>query len=92
MRETSNTDGEAVEPTQQVPPKPAKYPCKKRESDAPNDTGYQFVQSRGPIVLETPMGLVAVLPVGMATVSSVAITAEVGVTLRKGEEMGIFPV
>ena len=53
-------------------------------------TGYQFVQTRGLIVLESPMGLVACLPMGMAQVSSVVITAEVGVTLRKGEELGYF--
>jgi len=34
--------------------------------------------------------LVACLPVGMAQVSSVVITAEVGVELHKGEEMGYF--
>ncbi|MBI3567936.1 MAG: phosphatidylserine decarboxylase [Gemmatimonadetes bacterium] len=53
-------------------------------------TGYQFVQTRGLIVLESPAGLVACLPMGMAQVSSVVITAEVGVTLRKGEELGYF--
>ena len=53
-------------------------------------TGYQFVQTRGLIVLESPIGLVACLPMGMAQVSSVVITAEVGVTLRKGEELGYF--
>ncbi len=53
-------------------------------------TGYQFVQSRGLIVIESPIGLVACLPIGMAHVSSVVITAEVGTTLHKGEEMGYF--
>jgi hypothetical protein len=53
-------------------------------------TGYQFVQTRGLVVLESPIGLVACLPMGMAQVSSVVITAEVGVTLRKGEELGYF--
>lgn len=53
-------------------------------------TGYQFVQTRGLVVLESPVGLVACLPMGMAQVSSVVITAEVGVTLRKGEELGYF--
>jgi phosphatidylserine decarboxylase len=53
-------------------------------------TGYQFVQMRGLVVLDSPVGLVACLPVGMAQVSSVVITAEVGRTLRKGEEMGYF--
>jgi phosphatidylserine decarboxylase len=53
-------------------------------------TGYQFVQMRGLVVLDSPVGLVACLPVGMAQVSSVVITAEVGRPIRKGEEMGYF--
>lgn len=53
-------------------------------------TGYQFVQTRGLVVIESPIGLVACLPMGMAQVSSVVITAEEGVTLRKGEELGYF--
>ena len=53
-------------------------------------TGYQFVQTRGLVVLESALGLVACLPVGMAQVSSVVITAEVGAELHKGEEMGYF--
>lgn len=62
----------------------------KRTYDAPDNTGYQFAQSRGLIVLETPIGLVAILPIGMSQVSSVIMTAEVGVTLRKGEELSYF--
>ncbi len=53
-------------------------------------TGYQFFQTRGLIVIDSPIGLVACLPMGMAQVSSVTITAEEGVTLRKGEELGYF--
>jgi phosphatidylserine decarboxylase len=53
-------------------------------------TGYQFFQTRGLVVIESPIGLVACLPMGMAQVSSVVITAEVGVTLHKGEELGYF--
>jgi len=53
-------------------------------------TGYQFFQTRGLIVIDSPFGLVACLPMGMAQVSSVTITAEEGVTLRKGEELGYF--
>ena len=58
--------------------------------EAVEGTGYQFLQTRGLVVLETAAGLVACLPVGMAQVSSVVITAEVGAVLRKGEEMGYF--
>ncbi len=53
-------------------------------------TGYQFVQMRGLVVLDTPSGMVACLPVGMGQVSSVVITAEAGKSLRKGEEIGYF--
>ncbi|KAL4791086.1 phosphatidylserine decarboxylase-domain-containing protein [Aspergillus venezuelensis] len=55
-----------------------------------NETGYHFSQKRGLVILETVAGLVAVLPVGMATVSSVTLTAEVGTQLHKGEEIGYF--
>jgi phosphatidylserine decarboxylase len=61
-----------------------------RKFDAPDNAGYQFAQARGLVVLDTPIGLVAVLPIGMGLVSSVIITAEVGVTLRKGEEISYF--
>ena len=53
-------------------------------------TGYQFVQNRGLIVMDSPYGLVACMPVGMGHVSSVVLTAEVGVRLHKGEELGYF--
>ncbi len=53
-------------------------------------TGYQFTQDRGLIVLDSPLGFVAVLPIGMAQVSSVNLTAEVGAALAKGEEFGFF--
>ncbi len=62
----------------------------KRCFDSLDTPGYQFAQSRGLIVLDTPIGLVAVLPIGMCQVSSVIITAEVGVTVRKGEELSYF--
>lgn len=58
--------------------------------NALDGTGYQFVQTRGLVVIDSPIGLVACLPMGMAQVSSVVITAEVGKTLRKGEELGYF--
>lgn len=53
-------------------------------------TGYQFTQDRGLIIIDSPLGLVAVLPIGMAQVSAVTLTAEVGATLVKGEEFGYF--
>ena len=51
---------------------------------------YQFTQDRGLIIIESPVGLVAVLPIGMGQVSSVNLTAEVGASLAKGEEFGYF--
>jgi len=62
----------------------------KRTFDAPDNAGYQFAQARGLVVIESAIGLVAVLPIGMAQVSSVIITAEVGVTVQKGEEISYF--
>ncbi|WP_028310285.1 phosphatidylserine decarboxylase [Derxia gummosa] len=61
-----------------------------RSFDAEDGTGYQFAQARGLVVIDSPIGLVAVLPIGMAQVSSVVLTAEVGATLRKGEEISYF--
>ena len=61
-----------------------------RRFDAPDNAGYQFAQARGLVVLDTAIGLVAALPIGMCQVSSVILTAEVGVTLRKGEEISYF--
>jgi|GEM_PF-260638 len=43
----------------------------RRYLDADDPTGYQFVQCRGLLVMESPVGKVAVLPMGMAQVSSV---------------------
>lgn len=61
-----------------------------REFKLVDQTGYQFVQTRGLIIIDSPVGLVAVLPIGMGPVSSVVITAEAGRTLRKGEEIAYF--
>jgi len=62
----------------------------KRELDAPDDPGYQFLQARGLIVLDTAIGLVAVLPMGMAQVSSVVLTVGNGDVLTKGQEISYF--
>lgn len=43
----------------------------QRYLDAEDPTGYQFVQCRGLMVIESAIGKVAVLPMGMAQVSSV---------------------
>ncbi len=62
----------------------------KRVFDAPDDAGYEFMQTRGLVIIDSPVGLVAVLPMGMAQVSSIILTAEEGVTLQKGEEISYF--
>lgn len=43
----------------------------QRHLNADDPTGYQFVQCRGLLVLESTIGKVAILPIGMAQVSSV---------------------
>ncbi len=53
-------------------------------------TGYQFLQARGIAIIDSPIGLVACIPMGMAQVSSVVFTADEGVVLHKGEELGYF--
>jgi len=58
--------------------------------DVTDGDTYQFSQDRGLIVIESPIGLVVVLPIGMAQVSSVNLTAQEGVRLAKGEEFGYF--
>ncbi len=55
-----------------------------------DETGYQFSQTRGLIIWDSPIGLVAALPMGMAQVSGVNMTAVVGAYLNKGEEFGYF--
>jgi len=56
-----------------------------------NGDTYQFNQERGFVVIESPtVGLVAIVPVGMSFISSVALTPKPGAVLRKGEEFGYF--
>jgi phosphatidylserine decarboxylase len=62
------------------------------EFDAPDGSGdgYEFSQTRGLLMLDSPIGLVAVIPIGMCQVSSVNMTAVVGSYLNKGDEFGYF--
>ncbi len=59
-------------------------------------TGYEFFQNRGVVVIDTSesdggdIGIVAVIPVGMAHVSSVVLSAVEGSHMAKGEEFGYF--
>eukprot|EP00550_Attheya_septentrionalis_P013577 CAMPEP_0198306062 /NCGR_PEP_ID=MMETSP1449-20131203/58221_1 /TAXON_ID=420275 /ORGANISM="Attheya septentrionalis, Strain CCMP2084" /LENGTH=503 /DNA_ID=CAMNT_0044008607 /DNA_START=3143 /DNA_END=4654 /DNA_ORIENTATION=- len=66
--------------------------------DAPDnsDDGYEFTQARGVITIDTThspagnVGVIAVVPVGMAQVSSVSMIAQPGVSVPKGTEFGYF--
>lgn len=73
-----------------VPGEDGKNDVKHEQITAPDTAGYEFMQTRGLIIIDSPIGLVAVLPIGMSNVSSVVITAEVGRTLHKGEEISYF--
>lgn len=59
-------------------------------------SGYEFSQTRGVVTVDTSqsdcgdIGIVAVIPVGMAHVSSVVLTAVPGKHMAKGEEFGYF--
>ena len=59
---------------------------------APDHPGYQFIQRRGCIIIDTegPNGLVAVLPIGMFQVSSINLSVKVGQSVKKGEEISWF--
>lgn len=59
-------------------------------------SGYEFSQTRGVVTIDTSpsdcgdIGIVAVIPVGMAHVSSVVLTPVSGRHMAKGEEFGYF--
>ncbi|GES63336.1 phosphatidylserine decarboxylase-related protein [Aspergillus terreus] len=52
--------------------------------------GYQWCQTRGLVVMRTPIGKVAILPIGIGHISSVVMSVKVGQELRKGDELGYF--
>ena len=59
--------------------------------DAPDTAGYQFLQARALILIDNPdLGLVAVLPIGMAQVSSVVLQVKPGRRVEKGDEISYF--
>ena len=58
--------------------------------EAPDSPGYQFLQARGLILIESEIGLVAVLPIGMAQVSSVMVSVKPGDYVQKGQEISRF--
>ncbi len=53
-------------------------------------TDYQFRQERALLVLDSPVGLVACLPIGMDVISSCNLTVDKGDYLDKGDEFGNF--
>ena len=58
---------------------------------APDNPGYQFCQTRGLIIIESKtVGKVAVLPVGMAQVSSVVLRVKEGDVVTKKNEISYF--
>lgn len=62
-----------------------------KELSAPDSPGYQFCQARGLIVIDSPkVGKVAVLPIGMAQVSSVVLSTYEGAEVKKGDEISYF--
>ncbi|KAF1738768.1 Phosphatidylserine decarboxylase proenzyme 3 [Beauveria bassiana] len=57
----------------------------------PDSPGYQFLQTRGVVVIDNPvLGKVAVLPIGMAMISSVKLEVKVGDQVKKGDEISYF--
>lgn len=65
----------------------------RRYAFDPSSAGWQSLETRGRVILETQeFGLVALLPIGMSPVSSVTFepTLKEGVTVRKGDMMGHF--
>lgn len=62
-----------------------------QDLDAPDSPGYQFIQTRGCFIIDNPdLGLVAVLPIGMAQVSSVVPSIKKGDVIKKGQEISCF--
>lgn len=65
----------------------------KRYVFNPGSVGWQAIETRGCLILETDKyGLVALLPIGMSPVSSIKFSAEIqqGKRVKKGTEMGMF--
>jgi phosphatidylserine decarboxylase precursor len=55
-----------------------------------DDVGFQFTHTRGCMILETIVGYIALIPVGMGHISSVNFIVDEGDTLNKGAEFGYF--
>jgi len=57
---------------------------------ASDGTGYQFTQERGLLVIDSPVGLVCCLPIGMDVISSVNFYVDEGDYVNKGDKFGNF--
>ena len=57
-----------------------------------NETGFQMIETRDCIILDTEYGLVAILPIGMSQVCSCNFekNIKVGQTVKKGQPLGYF--
>ena len=72
-------------------PNRRRVPSPRDSLDALNSPGYQFLQSRAVIIIESKeLGYVAVLPMGMCQISSVVLECKVGDALTKGQEISYF--
>ncbi|KAI5925630.1 phosphatidylserine decarboxylase-domain-containing protein [Camillea tinctor] len=71
---------------------PKRHPTRTTmEPLAPNSPGYQFMQTRGLVIIDNPtLGKVAVLPIGMAMISSVKLLVREGDEIKKGDEISHF--
>lgn len=94
-RENNNLEGnQSEQPTTNGP--------KRDGITAPDHAGYQWCQTRGLIIIDTAYdktgkpkpggghGVVAVLPIGMAQVSSVVLTVDVNTYVEKGQNISYF--
>ena len=65
---------------------------KTKRYDYFNETGFQMIETRDCVVLQTQFGLVAVLPVGMSQICSCNFekNVKVGKYVNKGDPLGYF--
>ncbi|THU79726.1 hypothetical protein K435DRAFT_875134 [Dendrothele bispora CBS 962.96] len=68
-----------------------KDPVGGHELEAPDEPGYQFLQTHGLVLIDNPLlGLVACMPIGMAQLNSVVLSVKKGDYLTKGQEISFF--
>ncbi|KIK60076.1 hypothetical protein GYMLUDRAFT_618946 [Collybiopsis luxurians FD-317 M1] len=86
VKVVADADGK---PTLEMRRKP--YPTESNDVVMPDEPGYQFLQTRGLVLIKNPvLGLVACMPIGMAQVNSVALSVKKGDYLTKGQEISFF--